>query len=127
MGIALLALKQQLNIKLSTYQIPCVFHQITGYYCPGCGGTRAVKSLLHGQLLRSFCYHPVVIYGTVLYLIYMITQTLKRVTRGKFKWVLNYHDYWLWTGLVIMLVNWLLKNAFLLFLNVDLLQLIGNW
>ena len=26
----------------------CVLHNLTGYYCPGCGGTRAIYALLHG-------------------------------------------------------------------------------
>ena len=28
----------------------CMFHQLTGWNCPGCGGTRAIYALLHGQL-----------------------------------------------------------------------------
>jgi Protein of unknown function (DUF2752) len=28
----------------------CQFHQLTGLNCPGCGGTRAVYALLHGDL-----------------------------------------------------------------------------
>lgn len=31
----------------------CLFHQITGLNCPGCGGTRAVYALLHGHLLTA--------------------------------------------------------------------------
>ena len=31
----------------------CLFHVLTGFYCPGCGGTRAVYQLLHGHLLRA--------------------------------------------------------------------------
>ena len=27
----------------------CALHYVTGYYCPGCGGTRAINALLHGQ------------------------------------------------------------------------------
>ena len=44
---------------------PCLFHLATGYYCPGCGGTRAITSLLHGQILNSFLYHPVVLYAAM--------------------------------------------------------------
>ena len=47
---------------------PCLFHLATGYYCPGCGGTRAIASLLHGQLFRSFLYHPVILYTAFLLL-----------------------------------------------------------
>lgn len=35
--------------------IPCLFHFVTGWYCPGCGASRALRSLLHldfGQALR---------------------------------------------------------------------------
>jgi hypothetical protein len=28
----------------------CVFHQVTGLYCPGCGGTRAMHALVHFDL-----------------------------------------------------------------------------
>jgi hypothetical protein len=31
----------------------CVFHALTGWNCPGCGGTRAAYELLHGHLLRA--------------------------------------------------------------------------
>lgn len=27
--------------------IPCIFNKITGLYCPGCGGNRAITSFLH--------------------------------------------------------------------------------
>jgi len=27
--------------------IPCFFHLFTGFYCPGCGNTRALHSLMH--------------------------------------------------------------------------------
>ena len=33
---------------ISSYR--CPFHAVTGWYCPGCGGTRALGALLHGDL-----------------------------------------------------------------------------
>lgn len=29
---------------------PCPVHRVTGFYCPGCGSTRAVHRLLHADL-----------------------------------------------------------------------------
>ena len=28
----------------------CLFHQVTGLNCPGCGGTRALHALMHGHI-----------------------------------------------------------------------------
>ena len=29
--------------------VPCLFHALTGLYCPGCGVTRCANALLHGN------------------------------------------------------------------------------
>jgi hypothetical protein len=35
------------------YAPPCVFHKLTGLHCPGCGATRCVYALLHGDILTA--------------------------------------------------------------------------
>ncbi|HEX4264618.1 MAG TPA: DUF2752 domain-containing protein [Verrucomicrobiae bacterium] len=32
---------------------PCLFHQVTGLDCPGCGAQRALHQLLHGNLIAA--------------------------------------------------------------------------
>lgn len=89
---------------------PCLFHLITGYYCPGCGGTRAVRALLHGHILQSLHYHPIVPYGAAVYLYFMVTQTIERISRRRIQIGMRYHDCFLWTAVVIILMNFLIKN-----------------
>lgn len=36
---------------------PCIFHAVTGLYCPGCGSTRAMHALLHGDIVRALDFN----------------------------------------------------------------------
>jgi hypothetical protein len=36
----------------------CPFHALTGWDCPGCGSTRALAALLHGELWRALSLNP---------------------------------------------------------------------
>ena len=38
----------------------CVFRELTGLYCPGCGSGRAVIALLHGRVGAAFRHNPLV-------------------------------------------------------------------
>ena len=39
------------------FTIKCMFHSVTGLWCPGCGGQRAFSLLLHGHILQSLRYN----------------------------------------------------------------------
>lgn len=40
---------------------PCPFKYLTGWYCPGCGSTRALHNLLHGRIVAAFGYNPLMV------------------------------------------------------------------
>ena len=61
----------------------CLFHSITGYYCPGCGTVRALHSVFHGQLLVGFQYNPL----AVLLLPFLAYGLLLRITQ---LWKINF-------------------------------------
>lgn len=94
-----------------------MFHLLTGWYCPGCGGTRAVLALLHGQLWRSFVYHPIVPYAAVLCLYIAVCLIRDKLTHKK---QFRFHPAWLWVALAIVVVNCVVKNVALA-CGVDLL------
>lgn len=88
-------------------------------YCPGCGGTRALTALFQGRLLRSFLYHPAVLFSAVSVGSYLASQTLWRL-RGRRGWVLHYSDRWLCWLLVLLLVNCGLRNLLWLGLGIPI-------
>ena len=88
----------------------CVFHNVTGVYCPGCGGTRATLELLHGHFLRSLWYHPLVLYAGMIYSGFMLSHTCARLHLFHAKgW--KFHNWYLYVAVGIVLVNWILKNV----------------
>lgn len=100
---------------------PCMIHAATGYYCPGCGGTRATYALLHGKIITSLYYHPIVVYGVVVGGWFMISQTVERISRGKARIGMHYRDIYLWIALAIAVLNCLIKNLVLAITGVALL------
>lgn len=112
--VVLCLLIKVLHIDLNNFLIPCVFHYVTGLYCPGCGGTRAVKALFQGKLLLSFLYHPFVLYSILIYSWYMVSNTIERCANGKIKIGMRYKNIYLWIGIILILVNWVVKNVILL-------------
>ena len=39
----------------------CMFRAFTGWYCIGCGMTRALHALAHGDVLRAFSMNPLAV------------------------------------------------------------------
>lgn len=97
-----------------------MFHTLTGLYCPGCGGTRAVLSLIKGDLRMSVQYHPLVPYTVIIILLEIILRTAyKRSDRP-----INHQKrvrIFILAGAAIVVVNWFFKNYMLVFQGVDLL------
>lgn len=59
-------------VMLTGLGIPCLFHELTGLLCPGCGISRMFLSLLRGDLLLAARYNLLVLmllpFGAALFL-----------------------------------------------------------
>ncbi len=111
------------GFRIETYIYPCLFHEITGYYCPGCGTTRAFYALFEGKLWRSFCYQPLIPYAAVLGGWFLLSQTVERLSKGKIAIGMRYRDGYLWLSLILLAANFLVKNMALLLFHADLLAI----
>lgn len=88
---------------------PCVMYSILGIYCPGCGGTRAVRALCHGEIIESLWYHPIVLYAAVLFGAFMLTHTLEKIGVPRVKGI-KFHNWYLYGAIVILVANVVIKN-----------------
>ena len=48
----------------------CPLHACTGLLCPGCGATRALAALVHGNLVQALVLNPLVILLLPIVLLY---------------------------------------------------------
>lgn len=90
-----------------SFSIPCLFHEITGLYCPGCGITRLLFSLLQLDFLNAFKSNPLIFVLIVLYIGYLLLKIVLKITKNKEITIPNYVYYIL---LVIVILFGVVRN-----------------
>jgi Protein of unknown function (DUF2752) len=86
----------------------CMFHEMTGLNCPGCGATRAVYALLHGRILTALRDNSLFILSGAILTI-MNVRFVWRTMRGQ-PAEFNLPAGFLWTFLVVAIVFTILRN-----------------
>ncbi len=62
----------------------CPFKYLTGVPCPGCGTTRSVISLVHGDLHRALFYNPLGLLICLFCSLYFILWTIDYLCKTDF-------------------------------------------
>lgn len=95
-----------LNQKFSI-GIPCIFHEITGLYCPGCGVTKLTFSLLELDFYQAFRANPLIFILLILAIIYYL---IKIILNKLFKINITIPNYVYYILLVITILFGVLRN-----------------
>ncbi len=84
---------------------PCGFYLTTGFYCPGCGMTRALHSFLHGDILRAIQFNAVLV-AVIPFLMYFYVWWMTWAFTGKElpKIKASKQMTWAIVGLVVLVV-----------------------
>lgn len=86
----------------------CGIKRVLGIPCPGCGGTRAVLSLFHGEIFRAVYYNAFVVFGAVWYLLFFFSQTLQRLSGGRVKGM-QFHAAYMYVAVAVLMIQYVLK------------------
>ena len=107
-GIASVLLYVCTGINLLNLSYPCMFNKLTHLCCPGCGGTRAFRALISGQILKSIYDYPPLIYGVAVYIIFTVRCFLYvhfGIRKSPDGAVVKY----IYIFIALMLVQWVVK------------------
>ena len=89
-------------------------------YCPGCGATRAVKSLLRFDVLAALKYNFAVVY-MVFAVAYYEIRMIKAIVKKDFGIFLKSSKFPLIILAILFIAGFFIKNILLVFFGIDLI------
>ncbi|MET0288428.1 MAG: DUF2752 domain-containing protein [Pseudoxanthomonas sp.] len=98
----------------------CPFHALSGYWCPGCGMTRALHALVHGDVITALHMNPLGMLMLPLLPLMVLwswgwqPRMLRQVMRWMMEprlWLLLIPTYWLLRNLPWVPFTWLAPPA----------------
>ena len=96
---------------VNVFDLDCIFKSIFGIRCPGCGLTRAFRSILSGNLIKAFKYNilsiPIFISIIVIFISMIIDIILNRINTIKYidKLFSKYYVFIIIIIFITMIIN----------------------
>lgn len=58
-------------------ELKCLFNELTGLFCPGCGITRMIIAILKLDFYQAFRYNPLIFMLLIFFIIYFIYSLIR--------------------------------------------------
>lgn len=89
----------------------CIFRNLTGIPCPGCGLSRSVVAAMHGDVVMSFAYHRLGLL-TLVYIFFQFVYRLGLIVIPKWRTRIFQSGKFLNIGIIVLgilfMLNWIL-------------------
>ena len=85
----------------------CMFHQLTGLDCPGCGGLRAAHELLHGHVVAALHLNLLLVLSLPLFA-WLGVRFLQGELRSRPQ--LTFRPVWVWVYLAAWVTFGIVRN-----------------
>ena len=91
-------------VNLTGLAIPCVFHLVTGWKCPGCGVTRVTLALLRLDFREAWVQNRCLVLISPILAFFIVTQLVSYIRTGRYR-----------IGRVQTIVNYVLIGVLVVF------------
>ena len=88
----------------------CPFRLLTGFTCPGCGSTRGLHRLLHGDVIAAFKLNPLLILSLP-FLLYALLRYTNAAIRNKPLPGNQLNAKYIWALFFVILSFWIFRNT----------------
>lgn len=88
----------------------CPFRALTGFTCPGCGSTRGMHQLLHGNIGAAFEFNPLLLVALP-FLLYALVRYSYRVMSGQPLGGNTLAPKYIYTIFGVVLFFWIFRNT----------------
>ena len=94
------------------YGIPCVFHLVTGLFCPGCGVTRMLVAMIHLDFKEAFWSNQALFVLQPVIYYFVLKQIYFSITQGKASYS-KLERFFIYFSIVLLLLYAIYRNIFL--------------
>jgi len=94
----------------SGFFLVCPFRKLTGLACPGCGSTRALHRLIHGDVVAAFHFNPLFVLALPL-MLYVLARYTDAAIRGKPINPNRLNAKYIWALFVVIVSFWIFRNT----------------
>ena len=88
--------------------IPCLFYEITGFKCVGCGISRMFISLIRLDFVTAFKHNSFIFITGSFIIVYLVCSEVKYVIYGSRR--MGKWEIFMWVELILALVYGILRN-----------------
>jgi hypothetical protein len=88
----------------------CPFRAVTGFACPGCGSTRGLHALVHGDFIAAFKFNPLTMIA-VPFLLYALLRHTQSVFLGRAVKLHRLPDSYAYTLVGVIFFFWVFRNT----------------
>ncbi len=88
----------------------CLFREITGLKCPGCGSQRAIHALLNGNIVQAWHYNAMLLLLTPFLVLLVVSEILRKRHHALYEYL---NSAKISISLIVIILLWVvLRNIF---------------